>query len=231
MSSRYILGVDLSSTITGYALYDTHSKKIVKSGVIRLPKWKLENMWEIKRTLTMTIWESYSGLVENNYRKEIEIVIEVSDFKDASTTIRFYRMLGWLECWLIEDIKAITPNEWRRFYLDGVVDNWRQTLKREVLKDWYMKMVKKMTGLECETDDEAEAILIAMVGQNTIHMEKIKEDNVLMKKENKVLQKKKKNARLIVKKLKEKKVLTEAEKNKLEKNKEITKRTKNDRYK
>lgn len=226
MSSRYILGVDLSSTITGYALYDTHSKKIVKSGVIRLPKWKLENMWDIRNLLTTTLWGSYRQYI--NICDSVEIVIEVSDFKDASTTMRFYRMLGWLECWLIEDIKAITPNEWRRFYLDGVVDNWRQTLKREVLKDWAMKMVKTMTGIECETDDEAEAILIAMVGQNTIHMEKIKEDNVLMKKENKVLQKKKKNARLIVKKLKEKKVLTEAEKKKLEKNKEITKRKRNE---
>ena len=226
MSSRYILGVDLSSTITGYALYDTHSKKIVKSGVIRLPKWKLENMWDIRNLLTTTLRGSYRQYI--NICDSVEIVIEVSDFKDASTTMRFYRMLGWLEQFVIEKIKAITPNEWRRFYLDGVVDNWRQTLKREVLKDWAMKMVKTMTGIECETDDEAEAILIAMVGQNTIHMEKIKEDNVLMKKENKVLQKKKKNARLIVKKLKEKKVLTEAEKNKLEKNKEITKRKRNE---
>ena len=35
MRSRYILGVGLSSTITGYAFYDPHSKKILNRGVIR----------------------------------------------------------------------------------------------------------------------------------------------------------------------------------------------------
>ena len=40
MSSRYILGGDLSSTITGYVLYDTQSKTMDKGAVIRLPKWK-----------------------------------------------------------------------------------------------------------------------------------------------------------------------------------------------
>ena len=102
-------------------------------------------MWDIRILITTCLWACFWNYI--NICDWVEIVIDVSYFNDASWTMRLYRMLGWIEEIVKEKIKAKTPNEWRRFYIDGVVDNWRQTLKREVLKDWAMKMVKKWLEL------------------------------------------------------------------------------------
>ena len=143
-----VLGIDPSTKSTGYAIYDTESDTILKSGVILA----LESLNWIKRINYMgkqitALYEAY-GCDKLNLEN-------VPNIKSIEVTRKLFCLQGVILSSLVgegicNDCELYLPKQWRRHY--GIA-----SLKRKEAK------AKAMELAGVNNEDEAEAILISKI--------------------------------------------------------------------
>lgn len=145
-----VVGIDMSSAKTGiscfvenkykdHVLIDLHK---IKDTDIRIRKM----MREIKKQLDI-------------YRPDVIVMEECLMTNNIKTVKILSYIAGTIIAWADEndvEFRFQMPTEWRRKV--GIKQN--KNIKREVLKQEAIDMVKEKFGLDV-TDDESEAILIA----------------------------------------------------------------------
>lgn len=158
-----VMGIDGSTTSSGWAIFETEGCKRIDSGRIQ-PKgedWREKIKQE---------WNLFSKIVEK-YNPE-KIYMEDVPMKDGKTTImKLGAVQGMALCIASEydiNINFLLPSEWRSGL--GLYDGTRQGTHRDVLKRKAVETANKLFGLELlwvkekskrNEDDEAEALLIA----------------------------------------------------------------------
>ena len=158
-----VLGLDLSTTSTGYCVYDDEKlnygyiqypkNKILAYGVIKPPK---------KQDAIDRIIYIEKEIKEIIIAKEIEYVCieELSSMRGASTTKVLATLQGHIEVELRKkDMLVIKcrPSEWRKGKVKGRT--------RQELKSSAIEYIKNKYNLEVN-DDEADAICIAEYESN-----------------------------------------------------------------
>ena len=158
-----VMGIDGSTTSSGWAIFESEGCKRIASGRIQ-PKG--ENWREkIKQE-----WILFSKIIEK-YRPE-KIYMEDVPMKDGKSTIlKLGSVQGMAICLSSQyDIEIIflLPSEWRSGL--GLYDGTRQGTHRDILKRKAVETANKFFGLDLlknkkkskkNEDDEAEALLIA----------------------------------------------------------------------
>lgn len=153
-----ILGLDTSTTSTGYAVFD--NDKLISYGTIKTPK-KLDLLDKI-----IYIEEQVKQIMK---AKKVEFIVieELAVMRSASTT---RALAGLLYHLLVEFRKRemlvikVRPGEWRS--VSGIKGKGRKELKENAIK--YVENNYNITV----NDDEADAILIARYG-TTLEVEEI----------------------------------------------------------
>lgn len=145
-----ILGIDSSTTATGYAILDEN--KILLSGVIRPNK----SLNSIERIICI---EKEINALYNKYKPDFIVIEEMVAFRNANA---MRVLIGLIYHLVIEYTKKealivlARPTEWRaKCKIKG---KGRKELKENAIKHIQEKYNKKVT------DDEAEAICIAEYG-------------------------------------------------------------------
>lgn len=153
-----ILGLDTSTTSTGYAVFD--NDKLISYGTIKTPK-KLDLLDKI-----IYIEEQVKQIMK---AKKVEFIVieELAVMRSANTT---RALAGLLYHLLVEFRKRellvvkVRPSEWRSVsHIKGK--------GREELKENAIKFVEQNYKIKVN-DDEADAILIARYG-TTLEVEEI----------------------------------------------------------
>lgn len=158
-----VMGIDGSTTSSGWAIFDSEGCKRIASGRIK-PKgedWRDKIAHE---------WESFSEIIEK-YSPE-RIYMEDVPMKDGKPTIlKLGSVQGMAICLAAQygaDIKFLLPSEWRSGL--GLFDGTRQGTHRDILKRKAVETANQLFNLELlwvkeksklNEDDEAEALLIA----------------------------------------------------------------------
>lgn len=158
-----VMGIDGSTTSSGWAIFESGGCKRIASGRI---KTKGEN-WRDKIEYE---WVMFNQIIQK-YRPE-KIYMEDVPMKNGKPTIlKLGAIQGMAICLAAQygvEIRFILPSEWRSGL--GLFDGTRQGTKREILKKKAVETANKLFGLELlwvkeksklNEDDEAEAILIA----------------------------------------------------------------------
>lgn len=158
-----ILGIDASTSSTGWGILDSETKEKLSSGCIK-PKgsdWRdrIQQEW----TLLCQIVEKYKP--ERIYAEDVPM-------KDGKPTImKLGSVQGMIICLAAQygiEVQFLLPADWRSPL--GLFDGTRNGTHREVLKKKAIEMVNKQFNTELQwikegsklnEDDEAEAILIA----------------------------------------------------------------------
>lgn len=147
-----VLGLDTSTSSTGYAVLDTDNRRIISYGTIKTPK-KADLLDKI-----IFIEEHIKQVIK---AKQVEFIVieDLAVTRSASTT---KALAGLLYHLLVEFRKRellvvqVRPSEWRSSC--GI-----RGIKRDELKRKAIKHVKDNYGIEAN-DDEADAICIAEYG-------------------------------------------------------------------
>lgn len=158
-----VLGIDGSTSSSGWAVFESEGCKRIDSGRIQ-PKG--EN-W---RDRIEQEWIEFSQIFEK-YRPQ-KIYAEDVPLKDGKPTIlKLGSVQGMMICLAAQygvEIKFLPPDEWRSGM--NLYDGTRQGTHRDVLKKKAVETANKLFGLDLKwvkekskknEDDEAEAILIA----------------------------------------------------------------------
>lgn len=158
-----IMGIDGSTTSSGWAIFESDGCKRIASGRIQFN----DKDW---RDRIFKEWKILKEIIEK-YRPE-KIYMEDVPMKDGKTTImKLGAVQGMALCVASEydiDINFLLPSEWRSGL--GLYDGTRQGTHRDVLKRKAVETANKLFGLELiwvkekskrNEDDEAEALLIA----------------------------------------------------------------------
>lgn len=158
-----IMGIDGSTTSSGWSIFDSIECKRINSGRI---KAKGEN-WRDKIEYE---WIMFSQIIEK-YRPQ-KIYVEDIPLKDGKPTIlKLGAVQGMIICLAAQyeiDIQFLLPSEWRSNL--NLYDGTRQGTHREILKKKAIDMANKLFNLNLlwvnpkskkNEDDEAEALLIA----------------------------------------------------------------------
>lgn len=158
-----IMGIDGSTSSSGWAIFESDGCKRIASGRIK-PKgenWreKIEKEWIV-----------FSQIIEK-YKPE-KIYMEDVPMKDGKPTImKLGAVQGMALCLAVQynaEIFFLLPSEWRSSL--GLYDGTREGTHREILKKKAVETANKLFNLELlwvkeksklNEDDEAEAILIA----------------------------------------------------------------------
>lgn len=145
-----ILGIDSSTTATGYAILDDN--KIISSGVIKPNK----TLSSIERIIYI---ENEINALYDKYKPDFIVIEEMVAFRNANA---MRVLIGLIYHLVIEYTKKealvvlARPTEWRaKCKIKG---KGRKELKENAIKHIQEKYNKKVT------DDEAEAICIAEYG-------------------------------------------------------------------
>ena len=147
-----ILGIDSSTTATGYAILEDN--KILLSGVIR-PNNALNSIERI-----ICIEKEISALYDK-YKPDFIVIEEMVAFRNANA---MRVLIGLIYHLVIEYTKKealvvlARPSEWRK--VCNIKGKGRKELKENAIKHIQEKYNKKVT------DDEAEAICIAEYGSS-----------------------------------------------------------------
>lgn len=158
-----VLGLDLSTTSTGYCVYDNEK---VNYGYIQYPKNKILTYGVIKPSKKQDAIDRIiyieKEIKELIIAKEVEYVCieELSSMRGASTTKVLATLQGHLEVELRKKEMLVTkcrPSEWRKCKVKGRT--------RQELKSSAIEYIKNKYNLEVN-DDEADAICIAEYGSN-----------------------------------------------------------------
>ena len=158
-----VLGLDLSTTSTGYCIYDNEK---VDYGYIQHPKNKILSYGVIKPSKKQDAIDRIiyieKEIKELIIAKEVEYVCieELSSIRGASTTKVLATLQGHLEVELRKkDMLVIKcrPSEWRKGKVKGRTRRELKSSAIEYIKNKYDLVVN---------DDEADAICIAEYGSN-----------------------------------------------------------------
>ena len=158
-----VMGIDGSTTSSGWAIFESEGCKRLVSGRIR-PKgddWREKVRQEC---------EAFKNIIER-YRPQV-IYMEDVPMKDGKPTImKLGAVQGAIICLAAQyqiKVNFLLPSEWRSGL--GLFDGTRQGTHREILKRKAVETANKLFGLELawvkekskqNEDDEAEALLIA----------------------------------------------------------------------
>lgn len=158
-----IMGIDGSTTSSGWAIFETDECKRLASGRIQFN----DKDW---RERIFKEWKVFDKIIQK-YRPE-KIYMEDVPMKDGKATIlKLGSVQGMAICLASQydiDIYFLLPSEWRSDL--GLYDGTRQGTHREVLKKKAVETANKLFDLELlwvkekskrNEDDEAEALLIA----------------------------------------------------------------------
>lgn len=159
-----VMGIDGSTTSSGWAIFETEDCKRIDSGRIKLnEKIDWRERIEIQSKELKTIIEKY---------RPVKIYMEDVPLKDGKPTVlKLGTVQGMVLClaslWNIE-IQFLLPSEWRSGL--GLYNGTREGTHREVLKKKAVETANRLFELNLlwvkekskkNEDDEAEAILIA----------------------------------------------------------------------
>lgn len=158
-----IMGVDGSTTSSGWAIFESDGCKRIASGRIKTKgeDWRDKIEYE---------WMMFSQIIQKYQPKKI--YMEDVPMKDGKPTIlKLGAVQGMAICLAAQydvEIQFLLPSEWRSGL--GLFDGTRQGTKREILKKKAVETANKLFGLDLvwvkeksklNEDDEAEAVLIA----------------------------------------------------------------------
>lgn len=150
-----ILGLDTSTTATGWAVLDnkyTGESRLVSSGLI-IPPRKLETIKRINYTL-----DGVKSIVED-FKTEYVAIEDMNVIRNKNSLKGLIGLIVAIELYLDKkDMLYIemTPSQWRKIV--GIKGKTRDELKKDSIryvKEHYNVIV---------TDDEADAICIAEAG-------------------------------------------------------------------
>ena len=145
-----IMGLDTSTTSTGYAIIENN--KILKSGTVK-PNKKLDS---IERIICI---EKEIKRLYDEFKPGFIVIEEMVAFRNANS-MRI--LIGLIYPMIIEFVKKealvvpVRPSEWRK--VCGIKGKNRGELKENAIKYIYEKYNKKVE------EDEAEAVCIAEYG-------------------------------------------------------------------
>lgn len=158
-----IMGIDGSTTSSGWAIFESSECKRLASGRIQFN----DKNW---RERIFKEWKVFDKIIQK-YRPD-KIYIEDVPMKDGKPTIlKLGSVQGMAICLASQydiEIHFLLPSEWRSNL--GLYDGTRQGTHREVLKKKAVETANKLFNLDLcwvkekskkNEDDEAEAILIA----------------------------------------------------------------------
>ena len=158
-----VIGIDGSTSSSGWAVFESEECKRIDSGRIQ-PKG------EDWREKIQEEWLMFGQIFEKYHPQKI--YIEDVPMKDGKPTIlKLGAVQGMAICLAAQygaEIQFLLPSEWRSGL--SLYDGTRQGTHREVLKRKAVETANKLFGLELlwvkekskkNEDDEAEAILIA----------------------------------------------------------------------
>ena len=158
-----IMGIDGSTTSSGWAIFDSKDCRRLDSGRIQFN----DKNW---RERIFKEWKVFNKIIQK-YHPE-KIYIEDVPMKDGKATIlKLGSVQGMAICLASQydiEIQFLLPSDWRSCL--GLYDGTRQGTHREVLKKKAVETANKLFGLDLlwvkekskkNEDDEAEALLIA----------------------------------------------------------------------
>ena len=142
------MGIDSSTSCTGWAILDTENNKVIASGYIK-PASKLNTIQKIIYITNelKTIFREYEPEYINI---EEVVVIRNAQTQRMLTALLYYIVIEFTKENVI--IKTVRPTEWRKGKIKG---KGRTELKANCIK--YVKDKYKIAA----TEDEADAIAIA----------------------------------------------------------------------
>lgn len=158
-----VMGIDGSTTSSGWAIFDSNECKRLASGRIQFN----DKDW---RDRIFKEWKVFNEIIQK-YRPE-KIFMEDVPMKDGKSTIlKLGSVQGMALCLASQyniNIHFLLPNEWRSGL--GLYDGTRQGTHREILKKKAVETANQLFNLKLlwvkekskkNEDDEAEALLIA----------------------------------------------------------------------
>ena len=158
-----IMGIDGSTTSSGWAIFESNECKRLASGRIQFN----DKDW---RERIFKEWKVFDKIIQK-YRPE-KIYMEDVPMKDGKSTIlKLGSVQGMALCLASQydiEIQFLLPSEWRSSL--ELYDGTRQGTHREILKKKAVETANKLFGLDLlwvkekskkNEDDEAEALLIA----------------------------------------------------------------------
>ena len=158
-----IMGIDGSTTSSGWAIFESNECKRLASGRIQFS----DKNW---RERIFKEWKVFDKIIQK-YRPE-KIYMEDVPMKDGKSTIlKLGSVQGMALCLASQyniEIQFLLPSEWRSCL--GLYDGTRKGTHREILKKKAVETANKLFGLDLlwvkekskkNEDDEAEALLIA----------------------------------------------------------------------
>lgn len=158
-----IMGIDGSTTSSGWAIFESNECKRLASGRIQFN----DKDW---RERIFKEWKVFDKIIQK-YRPE-KIYMEDVPMKDGKSTIlKLGSVQGMVLCLASQydiEIQFLLPSEWRSGL--ELYDGTRQGTHREILKKKAVETANKLFGLDLlwvkekskkNEDDEAEALLIA----------------------------------------------------------------------
>lgn len=157
------MGIDGSTTSSGWAIFESNECKRLASGRIQFN----DKDW---RERIFKEWKVFDKIIQK-YRPE-KIYMEDVPMKDGKSTIlKLGSVQGMALCLASQydiEIQFLLPSEWRSSL--ELYDGTRQGTHREILKKKAVETANKLFGLDLlwvkekskkNEDDEAEALLIA----------------------------------------------------------------------
>ena len=158
-----VMGIDGSTTSSGWAIFESTSCKRLDSGRVQFN----DKDW---RERIFKEWQVFNEIIQK-YCPDI-IYMEDVPMKDGKSTImKLGSVQGMAICLASQyniDIHFLLPREWRSEL--GLYDGTRQGTHRDILKKKAVETANKLFDLELSwvkekskknEDDEAEALLIA----------------------------------------------------------------------
>ena len=158
-----IMGIDGSTTSSGWSIFESEGCRRLDSGRIQFN----DKDW---RERILKEWKVFNKIIQK-YHPE-KIYIEDVPMKDGKATIlKLGSVQGMAICLASQyniEIQFLLPSDWRSCL--GLYDGTRQGTHREVLKKKAVETANKLFGLNLlwvkekskkNEDDEAEALLIA----------------------------------------------------------------------
>lgn len=158
MKNALILGLDASSSATGFCLAD--GSTILDYGLITPNKTTLKPFQRV-----LCVRDTVSTLMAETLKFGTPLVL-IEDISVRSGNIKAYKTLAWLQFALLDvcdkhkvGYELVQPSSWRSIYGMNAIDKRR--LKREEQKTMAIKYCKDVLGIDA-SEDECEAILLAL---------------------------------------------------------------------
>lgn len=146
------MSFDSSATSSGWALFT--NAELTAHGVIP----HSEKNMELDDKATLMIEDLLSIL---NKKSPMIVVVEKPPFKnDPKTLVVLSEIVGVIRGWAVlnnADYVEYVPSQWRTLVAN---EGEKIPIKREDAKKWDIQKVKELFGIDLDSDDEADSILI-----------------------------------------------------------------------